>query len=292
MDNNLLSGLGSMGLGDLEGLELYDTPEKSARGQEGNGNAGKSAEIREEDMVFDKSYTCPVCDKDFKAKMVRAGRARALGSDMDLRPRHENIDVLKYDIIACPYCGYAGMGKNFPYLTPSQKKAIRENIGSSFKPRKIDPDKGTYTYAEALERHKLALVNAIVKHGKSSEKAYICLKTGWLLRGETESLDVKAPDYQQKKREGESAENQFLRNAYDGFIKARASESFPICGMDEMTIDYLLSALAIRFEEYDTAAKLISAIIVSRTANTRMKNRAHDLKEVLVEKLKERKANE
>lgn len=290
MDNNLLSGLESMGLGNLEGLELYDTPKKSVRGRE--ENSAKSVEVREEDMVFDKSYVCPVCDKDFKSKMVRAGRAKALGSDMDLRPRFENIDVLKYDIIACPYCGYAGMGKNFPYLTATQKKAIRENIGSSFKPRRIDPAKGTYTYTEALERHKLALVNAIVKHGKASEKAYICLKTGWLLRGETEALDPKAADYPQKKHEGESAENQFLRNAYDGFIKARESENFPICGMDEMTVDYLLSALAIRFEEYDTAAKLIAAIITSRTANSRMKDRAHDLKEVLMEKLKEKKANE
>ncbi len=283
MDNNLLSGLESLGLGNLEGLDIYEDPHKDEK---------KQAEVvapKEEDMLFDKSYTCTVCDKDFKAKMVRSGKAKAMVADQDLRPRYEGIDVLKYDIISCPYCGYSGMSKNFPYLTPAQKRAIKENICNSYKPRKIDPDKKIYTYEEAMERHKLALVNAIVKHGKASEKAYICLKTGWILRGQREALEADAPDYEKKKQELESAENQFLKNAYDGFVTARASESFPICGMDEMTVDYLLATLAMRFEEYETAAKLLGSIVTSRTANARIKDRAHDLKDVLMEKLKEKR---
>lgn len=221
--------------------------------------------------------------------MVRSGKAKAMVADQDLRPRYEGIDVLKYDIISCPYCGYSSMSKNFPYLTPAQKRAIKENICSSYKPRKIDPDKKIYTYEEAMERHKLALVNTIVKHGKASEKAYICLKTGWILRGQREALEADTPDYEKKKQELESAENQFLKNAYDGFVTARASESFPICGMDEMTVDYLLATLAMRFEEYETAAKLLGSIVTSRTANARIKDRAHDLKDVLMEKLKEKR---
>ncbi len=283
MDNNLLSGLESLGLGNLEGLDIYEDPHKDEK---------KQAEVvapKEEDMLFDKSYTCTVCDKDFKAKMVRSGKAKAMAADQDLRPRYEGIDVLKYDIISCPYCGYSSMSKNFPYLTPAQKRAIKENICNSYKPRKIDPDKKIYTYEEAMERHKLALVNTIVKHGKASEKAYICLKTGWILRGQREALEADTPDYEKKKQELESAENQFLKNAYDGFVTARASESFPICGMDEMTVDYLLATLAMRFEEYETAAKLLGSIVTSRTANARIKDRAHDLKDVLMEKLKEKR---
>lgn len=283
MDNNLLSGLESLGLGNLEGLDIYEDPHKDEK---------KQAEVvapKEEDMLFDKSYTCTVCDKDFKAKMVRSGKAKAMAADQDLRPRYEGIDVLKYDIISCPYCGYSSMSKNFPYLTPAQKRAIKENICNSYKPRKIDPDKKIYTYEEAMERHKLALVNTIVKHGKASEKAYICLKTGWILRGQREALEADTPDYEKKKKELESAENQFLKNAYDGFVTARASESFPICGMDEMTVDYLLATLAMRFEEYETAAKLLGSIVTSRTANARIKDRAHDLKDVLMEKLKEKR---
>ncbi|MGN0247745.1 MAG: DUF2225 domain-containing protein, partial [Lachnospiraceae bacterium] len=179
MDQNLLSGLGDMGLGKLEGLDIYDSSDKDGKNSK-NESADKEPVVREEDFLFDKTYGCPVCDREFKIKAVRTGRVRAMEPDMDLRPRHEHIDTLKYDMIACPYCGYAGHGKGFQYLTPSQRKAVKENICSSFKPKKDESPLPYYTYEEALERHKLALVNAIVKRGKASEKAYICLKTGWL----------------------------------------------------------------------------------------------------------------
>lgn len=290
MDQNLLSGLSDLGLGKLEGLDIYNNSDKDEKNK--NNGTADEAVVKEENFLFDKTYVCPVCDREFKTKMVRSGRVRSMEPDMDLRPRHEHIDTLKYDMIACPYCGYAGYGKGFQYLSPSQRKAIKDNICSSFKPKKEESKLPYYTYDEALERHKLALVNAIVKRGKASEKAYICLKTGWLFRGMREALLPDAPDYDDKKLEYEQTENQFLRNAYDGFIHARESESFPIAGMDQMTLDFLLTNLAIRFEEYDTASRLVASLLSSKTTPARIKDKTRDLKMIILEKLREQKANE
>lgn len=291
MDQNLLSGLSDLGLGKLEGLDIYNASDKDGKNKN-NGTADGETVVKEENFLFDKTYTCPVCDREFKTKMVRSGRVRSMEPDMDLRPRHEHIDTLKYDMIACPYCGYAGYGKGFQYLTPSQRKAIKENICGSYKPKKEESQLPYYTYDEALERHKLALVNAIVKRGKASEKAYICLKTGWLFRGMREALLPDEPDYDNKKLEYEQTENQFLRNAYDGFIHARESESFPIAGMDQMTLDFLLANLAIRFEEYDTASRLVASLLSSKTTPARIKDKTRDLKMIILEKMREQKANE
>lgn len=291
MDQNLLSGLSDLGLGKLEGLDIYNASDKDGKNKN-NGTTDGETVVKEENFLFDKTYTCPVCDREFKTKMVRSGRVRSMEPDMDLRPRHEHIDTLKYDMIACPYCGYAGYGKGFQYLTPSQRKAIKENICGSFKPKKEESQLPYYTYDEALERHKLALVNAIVKRGKASEKAYICLKTGWLFRGMREALLPDEPDYDNKKLEYEQTENQFLRNAYDGFIHARESESFPIAGMDQMTLDFLLTNLAIRFEEYDTASRLVASLLSSKTTPARIKDKTRDLKMIILEKMREQKANE
>lgn len=290
MDQNLLSGLSDLGLGKLEGLDIYNNSDKDEKNK--NNGTADEAVVKEENFLFDKTYVCPVCDREFKTKMVRSGRVHSMEPDMDLRPRHEHIDTLKYDMIACPYCGYAGYGKGFQYLSPSQRKAIKDNICSSFKPKKEESKLPYYTYDEALERHKLALVNAIVKRGKASEKAYICLKTGWLFRGMREALLPDAPDYDDKKLEYEQTENQFLRNAYDGFIHARESESFPIAGMDQMTLDFLLTNLAIRFEEYDTASRLVASLLSSKTTPARIKDKTRDLKMIILEKLREQKANE
>jgi len=99
----LLSGLGALGLGNLENAVLYEKNEKKSKHKE--KEKSEPVEIKEEDMLFDKSYACPVCDQEFKAKTIRAGKIRMLGTDLDLRPKYENIDMMKYETIACPHCG-------------------------------------------------------------------------------------------------------------------------------------------------------------------------------------------
>ena len=281
----LLSGLEQFGLSNLENMDLYETQKKSDKGAD-----GKPAQhtVQEQDFLFDKSYTCPICDSEFKSRTVKIGKAKLAGSDLDLRPRYEQIDLLKYDIIMCPVCGYAALSRFFKFVTSPQAKNIKEKISATFKPQKDERE--IYTYDEALERYKLTLVNAIVKQTRASEKAYICLKTAWLLRGKGEHLDKNLPDYEAQKKQCEEQENEFLRSALEGFLAARQTENFPMCGMDEPTVDYLIAVTAMRFEQYDVSSRLITGILQSTTANPRMKDKARDIKEMLMKKIKEKNA--
>lgn len=281
----LLSGLEQFGLSNLENMDLYETPKKD---EAEPGGSKAPATVQEQDFLFDKAFTCPICDKEFKARTVKIGKAKLAGSDLDLRPRYEQIDLLKYDIILCPYCGYAALSRFFKFVTSPQAKNIKKTISSTFKPQK--EFKEIYTYDEALERYKLTLANAIVKQTRASEKAYICLKTAWLLRGKAEHLDKNLPDYEEQKKQCEDEENEFLRNALEGFLAARQTESFPMCGMDEPTVDYLIAVTAMRFEQYDVSSRLITGILQSPTANPRMKDKARDVKEMLMKKIKEKNA--
>lgn len=281
----LLSGLEQFGLKNLENMNLYEKPKKAENGEDGKPAAPV---VQEQDFLFDKSYTCPICEKEFKARTVKIGKARLIGSDLDLRPKYEQVDLLKYDVIMCPACGYAALSRFFKYVTSPQAKNIKAAISASFKPQQ--EQKEIYTYDEALERYKMALVNAIVKQAKSSEKAYICLKTAWLLRGKAEHLDKSLPDYEAQKKKCEDQENEFLRNALEGFLAARQTEGYPMCGMDEPTVDYLIAVTAMRFEQYDVSSRLITGILTSSNANPRMKDKARDIKEMLMKKIKEKNA--
>lgn len=281
----LLSGLEQFGLKNLENMNLYEKPKKAETGEDGKPVAPV---VQEQDFLFDKSYTCPICEKEFKARTVKIGKARLIGSDLDLRPKYEQVDLLKYDVIMCPACGYAALSRFFKYVTSPQAKNIKAAISASFKPQQ--EQKEIYTYDEALERYKLTLVNAIVKQAKSSEKAYICLKTAWLLRGKAEHLDKSLPDYEAQKKQCEDQENEFLRNALEGFLAARQTEGYPMCGMDEPTVDYLIAVTAMRFEQYDVSSRLITGILTSPNANPRMKDKARDIKEMLMKKIKEKNA--
>lgn len=280
--SGLLSGLESLGLGNLENMSLYENAKEKEKTKEAQQ---KEAVVEEQDLLFDKTFTCTACDKEFKNKTVRIGKAKLLGSDVDLRPKYEYVDLIKYDVVMCPHCGYAALSRYFKFLTSGQLKMIKTNISQNFKSNFKDHD--IYTYEEALERYKLALANAIVKRAKASEKAYICLKTGWLLRGMGEQLDKNDKEYTAKKEECLKQENEYLKNALEGFMAARQSEAFPMCGMDEMTVDYLIAVLAMRFGQYDISSKLLSGIILAKNANPRMRDKARDLKEVLMKKIKE-----
>ncbi len=282
----LLSGLEKLGLKNLESMDLYEEEKKKEEQEE----AGKQKVpvFNETDFLFDKTYECPVCDSKIKARTLKASKARLLRTDMDLRPVYEHIEPLKYDVIICPECGYAALSRYFGGLTSTQIKAVKETISNSY--QKTDAQNDIYTYEEALGRYKLCLANAIVKHAKASEKAYICLKTGWLLRSMGESLDKEAEGYAGELASLKEQENEFLKNALEGFLSARQTENYPMCGMDETTVEYLIAVLAMDFGQYDIASRLISGILVSTTATSRMKDKAREVKEVLIAKIKEKNA--
>lgn len=278
---NLLSGLAKFGLGNLEDEKLFEEEKKP----ETNSNKTATKEITEEALLFEKSYQCPVCDKEFKSKTVRTGKAKLLGTDFDLRARYQGIDPLKYDIVSCPKCGYTTVTRYFNSITSPQASLIREKISRNYKPS--IKDEPIVSYESAIESHKLALINAIVKKCRASEKAYICLKLGWLVRGQREILDSSLPDYDKLVVKLKAEELDYIKNAYEGFSNAVLKEEFPMCGMDESTMDYLLAALACKLKHYDIASKLVSSVITSRVAKNNLKDKARELKDIILKEKKE-----
>ena len=181
---NLFAGLESLGLNIKDNVDVYEKEKKE--NQSAGVKKAQVKEIQEEDLLFDKTYTCPVCDHEFKSKMVRTGKAKLVSADTDLRPKYQGIDPLKYDAILCPKCGHASLNRYFNFVMSSQAKMIREKISATY--HYVPEGEKVYTYDEAITRHKMALLNTIVKHGKTSERAYTCLKIAWLFRGKREEL--------------------------------------------------------------------------------------------------------
>lgn len=276
----ILSGLGNLGLGGLEGMDIFEEEKKPEQ------QAAEAPKIEEKDLIYDKTFTCPVCDKEFSAKIMKSGKAKLLGTDSDLRAKYEGIDPVKYDVELCPHCGYAALGRYFTGLTSTQAKMIREKVSAKVQIHSYEGE--TYSYEHAMERYKLALVCAVVKHARASEKAYICLKSAWLLRGWAESLKESGEAEEKTIAALEQQENEYLQNAYKGFVEARQSESFPMCGMDEITVDYLLAVLATRFKKFDIASRMVASILASPSANARMKEKTRELKEEILQQLKKK----
>lgn len=282
MTENLFGDLGKLGLGMMQDMEIYDTEDsKEEKADSQTGTAEKT--VLETDFTFDKSYKCPVCDSDFKVKSIKTGKAKLLGVDDDLRPKYQGVDSLKYDSIVCSKCGYAALSRYFNYISGPQIKLIREKITPYFKG--VDTNCEVYSYDEAITRHQLALVNSVTKKGKVSERAYICLKLAWLFRGKAESLPEDEQNRDKTFKELKVMEKQYITKAYEGLGSAMYKEPYPIAGMDEWTCAYLVADLAIQCEDFTKAMKLLSDIIVSKAASSKLKDRARNLRKDIQGKL-------
>jgi hypothetical protein len=139
----------------------------------------------------------------------------------------------------------------------------------------------TYSYDDAIIRHKLALVCSVVKRAKNSERAYTSLKLAWILRAKRQTLNFKDENQKEEIKSLYLDELECIKNAYEGFNIAMSSEEYPIAGMDEMTMKYLMSDLARKLKKFDVALKFTGDIITSKGAANRIKDKALQQKELI-----------
>lgn len=260
---NMLDGLEEYGLKDLENLNIYEEKKIVIK------NSVKKANINPEDCLYQKSVVCPSCDNSFKETAIRSGKIKLVSLHTDLRPYYEPIDPLLYDVIICPNCGYSAISMFFPALRYNQSLLIKDNITPKFKYKQHPL---LLTTDMAIERYKLALLNTIIKKSKDSEKAYTCMKLAWLYRGKK---DLKK-------------EESYMRYALDGYKSAFEKERFPICGMNEPTYMYIVGELSRRLGKLDDALKWLGKVITFKNVNTRLKERALEIKDLINESKKTR----
>ena len=274
----LLSGLEKLGLGNFAEVEVYENNTGDALLKK-SASAKEEVVLEEKEYLFDKKYDCPVCDNTFLSKTVKIGKVKANSHNTDLRPHYTLFDALKYDVVVCPKCGFAALNRFFKPLSTSQRKWIKEQISDKFQGLGEEPE--VYSYDESIMRHKLALVSAVVKRAKTSERAYCCLKIAWLYRGKAEI----EPD-EENKKQLQVEEFEMIEKAYEGFNEAFSKESFPMCGMDELTVIYLVADLARQLCKYDAALRWVGRIIIARNANERIKDKARTLRDLINEEKK------
>ena len=206
----------------------------------------------------------------------------------DLRPIHSNVNVTKYDAICCPNCGFAALTKNFATITSTQRKLICEKIQSNYKSHE-ETECDFYTTEMAIRRMKMVLLCSITKGAKDSEIGNVCLKICWLYQDLADEIPEDDPDAASKKESYLKEADTAAMNAYERLSNARMHEDFPIAGMNEPTLDYLLAYFAYKKGENQTSMKLLSGVVSSKSVSPRLKDKALELKE-LVNQLREEEA--
>ncbi len=216
-------------------------------------------------ILYDKSCTCPLCGHAFTTKTIKIGKNQVTSIDEDLYPHYSMVNPLLYDIIVCPECGYSAVTKNFSSLLPRQKEWLRVHF---YRGAKIPNYEEYTTLEEAIHKHKIALLACMTRKSKLGEQAYVALHIAWLYRDQGNDAESKS----------------FLIRAYEAFGEALTKENFPILGIDEGTLLYMLAAMAHELNKPEESKQYLSAVITMPGLSPRLKDHALNLKEKLYEK--------
>ncbi len=242
-------------------------------------------ETNEKTLLIDKRYNCPVCEQQIRAKAVKSNSARFVNTMPDLRPIYSNVNITKYDAVCCPNCGYAALTPNFNTLTLTQKKIIQDKIQANYKSHE-ETECDFYTTEMAISRMKMALLCTITKGAKDSEIGNVCLKISWLYQALADELPEDAPDTTSKKELYLKEADNAAMKAYEHLTTARMHEEYPMAGMNETTLDYILSYFAYKKGDYQIAMQFLSGVVSNRSTSPRLKDKALELKD-LIAKAKE-----
>lgn len=205
--------------------------------------------------LFDKQVICPVCNSHFKAKTVKSKSPRVNSKDSDFFIRYSVANPYFYDVLVCNSCGYAAMRSDFDNIKTFKKDLVLSNVTPKWKPREY-PD--ILDEKLAIERYKLALLNALLLNLADSTKAMISLKIAWMHRLLNNTDQEKI----------------FLGQALEGFNNAYIYEVFPIYGLQRDSLMYLLGELNRKLGNYTEALQWFSRTIVSVNSSYKVKELA------------------
>ncbi len=219
------------------------------------------------EYLFEKEIICPVCGNTFKTTKLKSRRARLVNVETDLRPEYNVVDSVAYDTISCTFCRYTASNTNFDDVTQEHKDLLINGIANNVTKNEHS---FVYTYEYAMDRYKFAILSSRIKKAPNSECAFYFMKLAWLNR----AVGDKVREYY------------FLEQAYEGYCKAFNEEDFPIMGNDEHTFKLIAGEIARRIGRTEEAKKWIGSLLVDRTIADKIKQRAQDIKHLILEDLK------
>lgn len=183
--------------------------------------------------IYDKNVKCPVCGHKFTTKKAKSKSIKVTARDTDFRAEYEFVNPTFYGVDVCPNCGHARFESDFQDVNEAAKKQIQDKISAKWQQKDFC---GERNFSDAIEAHKLALLNYNITHYKMSTIAKVCLRLSWFYHG-TES------DFEER----------FAKHALESYEKAYSTEDLDENPKEELTILYLLGELNRRFGNYKKA---------------------------------------
>lgn len=221
--------------------------------------------------TFTVEKKCPVCGETTRVVKVKS-KLLAEHTDEDFCVHYKDFNPYFYKIWFCEHCGFAADEKTFLGSIPlTHKRKIQEflnsrKLGLKFVEERQVPD--------AVASFKLAIFYAELTGQSLAKRAGLYLELGWIYRASEE-----------KEREDE-----MLERAISLYDRSLMTERYPINGLSDNAVIYLIGALYYRLHDFEKSTQYLSRIIGDqriRDEDIVLYKRARDLWQRVREEKKE-----
>ena len=175
--------------------------------------------------LFDRQYTCPICENNFTSKQVKTSAIRAKERRKDFHTLFSGENPTFYGVICCPDCGYAKFENDFRKEATSKcKETINSTVSKSWKTQDFTQERDL---SAAIKVHLIALVNYTVLKEKQAIIGKLLLRLAWF----NDELG----------NEGET--RKYVSLALEAFIKSYEQDKMEDAEEKELEIIYLIGEL-------------------------------------------------
>lgn len=192
--------------------------------------------------TFTVEKKCPICGETTRVVKVKS-KLLAERTDEDFCVHYKDFNPYFYKIWFCEHCGFAADEKTFLGSIPlTHKRKIQEflnsrKLGLKFVEERQVPD--------AVASFKLAIFYAELTGQSLAKRAGLYLELGWIYRASEE-----------KEREDE-----MLERAISLYDRSLMTERYPINGLSDNTVIYLIGAIYYRLHDFEKSTQYLSRII-------------------------------
>lgn len=221
--------------------------------------------------TFTVEKKCPVCGETTRVVKVKS-KLLAERTDEDFCVHYKDFNPYFYKIWFCEHCGFAADEKTFLGSIPlTHKRKIQEflnsrKLGLKFVEERQVPD--------AVASFKLAIFYAELTGQSLAKRAGLYLELGWIYRASEEK----------------ECEDEMLERAISLYDRSLMTERYPINGLSDNTVIYLIGAIYYRLHDFEKSTQYLSRIIGDqriRDEDIVLYKRARDLWQRVREKNKE-----
>ena len=228
------------------------------------------------EFTFTVQKTCPICGESTRIVKTKS-KLMVEKTDEDFCVHYKGFNPYFYKIWFCEHCGFAADEKTFLGTMPSlHKKKIQEflaqrKLGIQFVEERGIPD--------AVASFKLAIFYAEMTDQPLARRAGLYLELAWIYRADGE----------------QDKENEMMQRAADLYDTSLMTERYPINGLSDNTVVYLIGAIYFRMQDYEKSTQYLSRIIGDqsiRDNDNRLYKRARDLWQTIREDTRDKNSEE